>query len=74
MAKIVKEDIEKEQPSLYDAFGERRGLQMGVPQGSGHRIFGVNIEMGVKVIEQHKTDMQRRLQELMAIAKIELSS
>lgn len=74
MAEIVKKDKEKGTPNFYDAFGEKRGLQLGVPSGQdSHRIYGVNVELGVKIIEQHIQDNEKRLEELMAIAKIELA-
>lgn len=74
MAKIVEQDKDKTYPNLYNAFGERKGLQLGVPSGdNGQRLFDVNLDMGVKVIEQHIKDKNRRLEELMVIAKLELS-
>lgn len=60
-------------PSLRNAFGERVGLQLGVPTGSdSQRIFGVNTEMGVKIIINHIEEKKKRLEELRAIATIEL--
>lgn len=74
MAEIVKKDKEKKAPDFHNAFGERAGLQLGVPSGdTAYRIFGVSIDMGVKIIEQHIKDNEKRLEELMAIAKIELA-
>jgi demethoxyubiquinone hydroxylase (CLK1/Coq7/Cat5 family) len=62
-----------EAPTLSNAFGERCGLQLGVPSGNaGQRIFGVNTEMGVKVIEQHIQDKKKRLEEFRAIAHLEM--
>lgn len=73
MAKSVKEDEEKRPPTFYNAFGQRCGLELGVPSGSdSKRIFGVSVELGVKVIEEHIKKMEQRLQELMVIAKLEL--
>lgn len=75
LAKIVKEDGEKQRPMLYNAFGERKGLQLGVPSGdSSHYLYDVNTDLGVKIIEAHKKQYEERLVELMAIAKIELAS
>lgn len=75
MAKIVSEDKEKRAPTLTDAFGDRRGLQLGVPTGNnGHNLYNVSVELAVKVIEQHIEMNQLRLTELMAIVKIELSA
>jgi hypothetical protein len=75
MAEKLAKDEDKKAPELNDAFGTPRGLQLGVPSSnSGHTLYGVGIEMGVKVIEQHIKDKQARLVELMAIAKIELNA
>jgi|ERR1700760_1823036 len=75
MAEVVKKDAEKKSPTLSNAFGERIGLQLGVPSGSdGHRLYGISTELGVKVIEEHVQKNEQRLKELMAIAKIELAS
>jgi hypothetical protein len=75
MAEKLAKDETKKAPDLDDGFRRPRGLQLGVPCGdSGHTLYGVGIEMGVKVIEQHIKDKQARLAELMAIAKIELSA
>lgn len=75
MGKLLMDDKDKKEPTLYNAFGERRGLELGVPSGKdSHRIFGVNADLGVKIIETHRSDMAERLKELMAIAKIELAT
>ena len=74
MAEKLAEDDTKKAPELEDPFGRPRGMQLGVPWGdSGHTLYGVGIELGMKVIEEHIKNKQARLQELMAIAKIELS-
>lgn len=73
MASKIKQNKDRE-PTLYNAFGEKTGLQLGVPSGhESHILYGVSIDMGVKIIEQHVKDNERRLDELMAIAKIELN-
>ncbi len=62
-----------EPPSLRNAFGERCGLQLGVPSGSdSHRLFGVNLEMSIKIIQQHIDEKNKRLEELKSIATLEL--
>ena len=73
MAEVLKNDEEKTEPALYNAFGEKKGLQLGVPSGKGsHRIFDVNAALSVKIIEEHIKSKEKRLEELMAIATIEL--
>lgn len=75
MAKNLKNDPEKNPPTLHNAFGDNVGLQLGVPCGSGgHQLYGVGIDLGVKVIESHIERQRKRLEELKAIAKIELSA
>jgi hypothetical protein len=74
MAKVLSNDESKKAPTLDNAFGERRGLQMGVPSGNdSHYLYNVNIDLGVKIIEAHIKQNEERLIELMAIAKIELN-
>lgn len=39
---------------LRDAFGRRRGLQLGVPSGeNGHRLLDVDPKLALAVIEAH---------------------
>lgn len=72
MAEILKKDHEKS-PNLYNAFGERRGLQLGVPSGSdSHRLYNVSPTLSVAIIEEHIEINKKKLEELKAIAKIEL--
>lgn len=74
MAKSLTE-LPDEPPSLRNAFGERCGLELGVPMGGGsQRIFGVKTEMGVKIINNHIREKQEKLEELKAIAILELKT
>ena len=60
---------------LQDAFGERNGMQLGVPSGRGsHTLFNVDIDLSFKIIEKHIEQKTKRLDELMAIANIELKA
>ena len=73
MAEKLAKDADKESPTLYNAFGEQVGLKLGVPSGNdSHTLYGVNVDLGVKIIEQHIREKKCRLEELKAIAKIEL--
>ena len=75
MAEVLKKDSEKQTPKLHNAFGEKVGLELGVPSGdSSYRIFGVNTELGIKIIQSHVEEKKKRLVELMAIATIELTA
>jgi hypothetical protein len=72
LAETLKKDSKKN-PTLYNAFGDRVGLQLGVPSGdSSHRIFNVSADLSVAIIEEHIKSQQNRLIELKAIAKLEL--
>lgn len=73
MADNIRADAERGEPSMYNAFGERVGLELGVPCGkNSHRLFGVNADLAVKVIEAHREAKTKRLHELMTLAKIEM--
>lgn len=60
-AEKLLEDVEAamakssfDQKDIRDAFGRRQdGLQLGVPSGSGHRIFNVPFAMSRPIIEAH---------------------
>lgn len=61
VAEKLLEDVEAamakssfDQKDIRDAFGRRHdGLQLGVPSGSGHRIFNVPFAMCRPIIEAH---------------------
>ena len=73
MAKNLKDDKDKSAPTLRNAFGENQGLQLGVPSGhDSHYLYNVSSALAVKVIEEHIKFNEIRLEELNAIAKIEL--
>ena len=74
----VKETIKKtgtlEFASGWDG-SSVRGCEFSIPNGpSGSRLFRVNAELSLKVIEQHIADKTSELKELEAIAKIELAA
>ena len=59
-------------PDIRDAFGNKKALELGVPTNrNGHRLFRVNPEMSVKIIEQHIEDNENILKELNVLALIE---
>lgn len=54
-----------ESPTLHNAFGEKVGLQLGIPCGKdAHRIFGVATELGVLCINAHRENNVKRAEEL----------
>ena len=58
---------------IIDAFGRKKGLELGVPSGdSGHRIFNVRIDLGIQIIEANIKDNEAELERLNSIAIIEL--
>lgn len=58
---------------LKNAFGDAKGLQLGVPSGNdSHRLFNVPPDLAVSIIEAHIKEQKRILSELSAVAKIEL--
>lgn len=62
------------QPTLKDAFGRRRTLQLGVPSGeSAHRIFGVSATLGESVIRAHIANKRAELVTFNEQARIELA-
>jgi len=74
MAEKLEKDKEKTVPTFDNAFGEQRGLQLGVPSGdNGHWLYNISFDLSVKVIEEHIRTNEKRLEELMTIARIELN-
>ncbi len=70
----MKKELERTgDERLIDAFGSKKGLQLGVPSGdSSHRIFNVRIDLAMKIIEAHIEDNETELIRLKSIAEIEL--
>ena len=63
------EDVE---PTFSNAFGDRVGLQLGVPSGpNSHRLFGVSPSLCKELINKHIEIMTDRLAELHAENKEE---
>jgi len=62
-------------PTLKDAFGRKRDLELGVPCGeSGHRLFGVSPKLAVSVIKAHIEYKKAELAEANEQAGIELTN
>jgi len=67
-------DRDKFAPTLKDAFGKRRGLQMGIPCGQdGHRIYDVNPELAESVLRAHIAKKQVELVEANERARLEVA-
>lgn len=70
----MKKELEKTgDERLIDAFGRKRGLELGIPSGeSGHIIFNVRIDLAMKIIEANIEDNENKLKKLKGLAEIEL--
>ena len=67
-------DRDRHAPTLKDAFGRARHLQLGIPSGeNGHRIFDVAPELAESVIRAHIAKKQVELVEANEQARIELT-
>jgi hypothetical protein len=68
-------DDDKFAPTLKDAFGKKRQLQMGIPCGKdSHRIYDVNPELAESVIRAHIAKKKVELVEANERARLELNS
>lgn len=68
-------DREKFPPTLKDAFGRERHIEMGIPSGqSGHRLFGVSPELAESVIRAHIAKKRAELVEANERGRIESTS
>ena len=62
-------------PTLRDAFGRKKHLQMGIPSGENcHRIFDVNPELAESVIRAHIAKKKVELVEANERARMELNN
>lgn len=62
-------------PTLRDAFGRVRQLQLGIPSGeNGHRIFDVSPVLAESVIRAHIEHKRAELAEANERARIELGA
>lgn len=78
--KKAHERAEKDQRPIAEnesSFGKYgKGMQLGVPDGicSSMRIFNISPEIAIQVMDEQVEVLKKRLQELKAIAKIELEA
>lgn len=74
LANSVNEHKENTEPTLYNAFGEKEGLSLGIPCGSSSYIlYGVSIELGIKCIKAHIKNNKKKILEFEKLVKEELS-
>lgn len=74
LLKKIRDDNRRDRDvDIRDAFGRRRGLQLGVPSGENStRLYDLSWDLAEPVIEAHIGQMKARLIELSAIARMEL--
>ncbi len=66
-------DDNKFAPTLRDAFGKKRHIQMGIPCGKdSHRIYDVNPELAESVIRAHIAKKKLDLVEANERARMEI--
>ena len=70
-----RERLDKTAPTIRDAFGQPRHLQLGIPSGeSGHRLLQVSPVLAESVIQSHIANKRAELAEAQERARIELNS
>lgn len=68
-------DADKYAPTLRDAFGRVRQLQLGIPSGeNAHRLFDVSPVLAESVIRAHIENKRAELVEANERARIELGT
>lgn len=76
-ARKQKEKDNNPIPEKDNSFGKYgKGMQLGVPDGSfsSMRIFSISPTIGVMVMDEQRSNLEKRLCELDTIAKLELSN
>ena len=67
------EEDDRTAPSLRDAFGRKRHLQLGIPSGqNGHRLLNVAPDLAESVIRAHIANQEAELVTVNEQARIEL--
>jgi len=67
--------VDKHAPSLRDAFGRLRQLQLGIPSGeNSHRLLDVSPVLAESVIRAHIVNKRAALAEANEQARIELNT
>ncbi len=68
-----RERLDKTAPTIRDAFGQPRHLQLGIPSGeNAHRILNVSPVLAESVIRAHIENKRAELATLQERARIEL--
>lgn len=70
-----REHLDRTAPTIKDAFGRRRHLQLGIPSGeNSHRILDVSPVLAESVIRAHIGNKQAELAQYQERARIELDA
>ena len=68
-----REHLDKTAPTIRDAFGQPRHLQLGIPSGeNAHRILNVSPVLAESVIRAHIENKRAELATMQERARIEL--
>ena len=71
-----KEKHPFEEPLPEKGFGKYgKGMQLGVPDGisTSMRIFNISPELAVKVMDEHRKTLERKMETLEGIANVEMT-
>ena len=67
------ERLDKTEPTIKDAFGRRRHLQLGIPSGeNSHRILDVSPVLAESVIRAHIENKRAEMATMQERARVEL--
>jgi hypothetical protein len=75
LAELEKAEQGRELPDLRDAFGRRRGIELGVPSGdASRRCFNVDPRLAIVVLRAHVASQQSLIEALSQQAVAEMST
>lgn len=70
---IAEAQERREETDFRDAFGRRRGLQLGVPSGAnGHRIMDLSTNLAEIIIRAHIREKASEIEALCELARTEM--
>lgn len=68
-----REHLDKTAPTIKDAFGQPRHLQLGIPSGEhSHRLLNVSPVLAESVIRAHIENKRAELAEAQELARLDL--
>ena len=69
-----KNPIPTRNDNRFDRYG--KGMQLGIPYSNGYssmRIFSISPSIGLIIMDEQRSNLEKRLRELETIAKLEMS-